>query len=70
MGTRVCRDKDKLILLGNGMSQPSRAVMWFLEVNRIPYEFRLVRIMKGQHLTDAYASMYAFLLLSVFCSPS
>ncbi len=40
------------------MSQPSRAVMWFLEVNRIPYEFRLVRIMKGQHLSDQYATMY------------
>lgn len=50
-------DKDKLILLGNGMSQPSRAVMWFLEVNRIPYEFRLVRIMKGQHLSDQYATI-------------
>jgi hypothetical protein len=32
--------------------------MWFLEVNRIPYEFRLVRIMKGQHLSDQYATMY------------
>jgi hypothetical protein len=65
---RVYRDKDKLILLGNGMSQPSRAVMWFLEVNRIPFEFRLVRIMKGQHLTDQYATMYVS--LGLWLSPS
>jgi glutathione S-transferase len=29
--------------------------MWFLELNHIPYEFRVVRIMKGQHLTPDYA---------------
>jgi hypothetical protein len=36
------------------MSQPSRAVLWFCLLNDLNYEFKLINILKGEHLTDEY----------------
>ena len=40
-------NKDsKLILFGDYASQPSRAVLCFLQINKVPFEFKEVRVMK------------------------
>ena len=38
--------KDKLIVFGDYASQPSRAVYCFLQINKVPFEFKEVRVMK------------------------
>jgi len=39
----------------NGVSQPSRSVEWFCQINNIPYEPKLVEVLKGEHRTPEYA---------------
>nr|CAG4716226.1 unnamed protein product [Naegleria fowleri] len=46
--------KDKIILYGNHISQPSRSVMWFMMLNNIPFEFKLVRLEKLDHRGEEY----------------
>jgi hypothetical protein len=38
--------KDKLVVFGDYASQPSRAVYCFLKINKIPFDFQEVRVMK------------------------
>ncbi|KAG2373114.1 hypothetical protein C9374_012846 [Naegleria lovaniensis] len=46
--------KDKIILYGNHISQPSRSVMWFMMLNNIPFEFKLIRLEKLDHRSKSY----------------
>ncbi|XP_047554013.1 glutathione S-transferase theta-1 isoform X2 [Lutra lutra] len=39
------------------LSQPCRAVYIFAKKNRIPFELRRVDLLKGQHLSDAFAQV-------------
>ncbi|XP_035579840.1 glutathione S-transferase theta-1 isoform X3 [Zalophus californianus] len=39
------------------LSQPCRAVYIFAKKNRIPFELRPVDLLKGQHLSDAFAQV-------------
>jgi len=39
---------SKVKLWGNPMSSPSRAVESFLKLAKIPYEFKLIDMMKGE----------------------
>ena len=41
-------------LLVDMMSQPSRAVCLFCELNDIPYEREIVRLGSGDHKSDKY----------------
>jgi glutathione S-transferase len=44
----------KLIVYGDWASQPSRAVVAFCKINKIPYEFKEIRVGLGQHRSDEY----------------
>lgn len=44
-------------IYGNGLSQPSRAVMWFCLLNNIPYKFHLVRLERGEQLTPEFSKI-------------
>ncbi|KAL6058168.1 Glutathione S-transferase theta 2 [Balamuthia mandrillaris] len=46
-----------LIVHGNGLSQPSRAVVWFCEHNAIPYQFKLVKLLDGANRTPEYTKI-------------
>ncbi|XP_011823372.1 glutathione S-transferase theta-1 isoform X4 [Macaca thibetana thibetana] len=39
------------------LSQPCRAVYIFAKKNGIPFELRIVDLIKGQHLSDAFAQV-------------
>ncbi|XP_029778052.1 glutathione S-transferase theta-1 [Suricata suricatta] len=39
------------------LSQPCRAIYIFAKKNRIPFELRTVELLKGQHLSDAFAQV-------------
>uniref|UniRef100_A0A8C8YXY8 glutathione transferase n=1 Tax=Prolemur simus TaxID=1328070 RepID=A0A8C8YXY8_PROSS len=39
------------------LSQPCRAVYIFAKKNGIPFELRAVELLKGQHLSDAFAQV-------------
>ncbi|XP_054448639.1 glutathione S-transferase theta-1 isoform X3 [Pteronotus mesoamericanus] len=39
------------------LSQPCRAVYIFAKKNGIPFELRTVELIKGQHLSDAFAQV-------------
>ncbi|XP_012669171.1 glutathione S-transferase theta-1 isoform X3 [Otolemur garnettii] len=39
------------------LSQPCRAIYIFAKKNRIPFEMRTVELLKGQHLSDAFAQV-------------
>jgi glutathione S-transferase len=45
---------SRIKVYGDMMSQPSRAVLWFCLLNDLNYEFKLINILKGEHLTDEY----------------
>eukprot|EP01133_Synstelium_polycarpum_P021131 gene21131-25385_t len=40
------------------MSQPTRAVVWFLAHHSLEYEFKLIAVTKLQQFTPEYKKMY------------
>ena len=40
------KSSANLILYGDYASQPTRAVYCFLKINKVPFEFKEVRVMK------------------------
>lgn len=44
----------KIILYGDYISQPTRAVLCFLKLANIPYEFKELRVFKGEHKTEEF----------------
>jgi glutathione S-transferase len=49
----------KVIVYGDSMSQPSRAVWWFALLANVPnFEYKLVQIAKQQQLSPEYAKMF------------
>ena len=48
---------NKITLLGNHISQPSRAIMWFLLLNNIPFDFKLIKLEKGEHRSETYKTI-------------
>ncbi|EGC30870.1 hypothetical protein DICPUDRAFT_157335 [Dictyostelium purpureum] len=48
---------NKVILYGDPLSQPTRAVQWVLILNKIEYEFKLVSIIKGEQRGEEYAKI-------------
>jgi glutathione S-transferase len=45
------------------MSQPSRAVVLFLKVNKIPFDAKPVALRKGEHLSEDYGKINPFHLV-------
>jgi glutathione S-transferase len=39
-------ESKKLVLLGDYASQPTRAVYCLLKINKVPFEFKEVRVLK------------------------
>jgi hypothetical protein len=49
----------KVIVYGDLMSQPSRAAYWLGLLAQVPnFEFKLVQIIKQQHMTPEFAKVY------------
>jgi glutathione S-transferase len=51
--------KKDLILYIDYMSQPSRAVLAFLKLSKIPFQIEERRILKGEHRKDDYISKFS-----------
>ena len=47
----------KVQLYINGVSQPSRSVEWFCLLNNIPYETKIIEVLRGEHRSPEYAKM-------------
>eukprot|EP01080_Neovahlkampfia_damariscottae_P008081 gene8081-12542_t len=45
----------KLVIHGNYLSEPSRAVLWFCMINNIPHEFKNIDLSKFEHLKKDFA---------------
>ncbi|KAF2068867.1 hypothetical protein CYY_009810 [Polysphondylium violaceum] len=55
---------NKVIIYGDLISQPTRAVYWFCLLNNIPHEFKLLSIGKGENRTsEEYAKVNPLLKL-------
>jgi len=54
-----------IVLHGNHLSQPSRAVYWFLLLNNIPTKFELVKIEQQEHKKKPYLEKNPFGLVPV-----
>ena len=48
-----------LTLYGHPVSQPSRAVIWLLEIERIPFKLVEVNPLKGEASTDEYLAKFS-----------
>jgi glutathione S-transferase len=46
--------QNKLVVYGNHLSEPSRAVLWFCLINNIPHEFKNVDLTKFEHLKKEF----------------
>ena len=42
------------------MSQPSRAVVLFCRVAKVPHEFKPIRLVKGEHMTEEMTKINPF----------
>ncbi|KAL9649604.1 hypothetical protein ABK040_003281 [Willaertia magna] len=51
---------NKLILYGNAISQPSRAIQWFLLIHNIPFDFKIIRVEKGDQFTTPFQKINPF----------
>ena len=47
-------EKKKLVLMGDYASQPTRAVLCFLQINKVPFEFKEVRVMKMEQYSPEF----------------
>ncbi|KAN0039411.1 hypothetical protein ACTA71_001635 [Dictyostelium dimigraforme] len=56
---------NKVVLFGDLMSQPTRAVLWFMILNKIPYEFRLISIGKMEQRSKEFEKICPFKKLPV-----
>eukprot|EP00347_Sterkiella_histriomuscorum_P004098 403361759 len=54
------QDQKKIILYIDWASQPSRSVVAFCKINKIPHELKIIRVGKGQHLTEDYQKISPF----------
>lgn len=45
---------SKLVLMGDYGSQPTRAVMCFLQINRVPFDFKEVRVFKLEQYSPEF----------------
>jgi len=52
--------KKEVVLFVDMMSQPSRAVVWFCKLAKIPHQIKLVQIAKGEHLSEAHRKRNPF----------
>ncbi len=50
----------KIIVYGDLISQPTRAVLCFLKMNQIPHEFKELRVFKGEHKTEEFKKLNPF----------
>lgn len=50
----------KVIVYGDLISQPTRAVLAFLLMNQLPHEFKELRVFKGEHKTEAFKQLNPF----------
>ncbi|EGG24204.1 hypothetical protein DFA_06351 [Cavenderia fasciculata] len=48
---------SKLILYGDQLSQPTRAILFILLNNKIPHEFKTISIAKGEQNTEEFAKI-------------
>lgn len=51
---------NKVVLYGDLMSQPTRSVYVFLKLNKIPFQFKLINIAKGEQLKEDYKKINPF----------
>ncbi|EFA80226.1 hypothetical protein PPL_07051 [Heterostelium album PN500] len=51
---------SKIIMYGDLMSQPCRAVAWVMIYGNIPYELKLLQVLKGETRTDEYKKINPF----------
>ena len=42
------------------MSQPSRAVVLFCRAAKVPHEFKPIRLVKGEHMTEEMTKINPF----------
>ena len=50
----------EVTLYGDLISQPYRAVLIFLLINKIPHKTEEVKLMKGEHFSDEYKKINPF----------
>ncbi len=47
----------KVVVYGDLISQPTRAVLSFININKIPLDFKELRVFKNEHKTEEFKKL-------------